>query len=96
MAINSTPAEPSPHLPSNTIDEDKDIVAYNDTLARLQALQARWAYKDIEEDALVKDALQACQRSRYESPSQITMMNPHSGGHDLLVCSYFQFWVLCM
>ena len=63
-AIDSTPVQPSPHLPSHAIDEDDDTVAYNDKVARLQALQARWAYEDTEEEALVEDALQARQKSR--------------------------------
>ena len=66
MAIDSTPVQLSPHLSSHAIDEDDDTMAYNDKVAKLQALQARWAYKDTEEEALVEDALQARQKSRYK------------------------------
>ncbi len=58
MAINSAPVQLSSHIPSNDIEEnDDDTVAYNDKVARLQALQVRWAYENIEEEALVENVL---------------------------------------
>lgn len=68
IATNFAPANPSPQpagLPSNPIDGTPNLADhYNDKVARLRALHARWAYEDTEKEALVEEALQARQRNR--------------------------------
>lgn len=65
-AIDSNPIQLFPHFSNNAIDKYNDIMTYNDKMVRLQGLQVRYTYKDTEEEALVKDALQICQKSWYK------------------------------
>ena len=43
---------------------DDSTTTFDDKLARVTALHARWNYEDTEEEALEGDALQTWQRSR--------------------------------
>lgn len=69
--INSTSVQSFLHLFNNPIDVsdnlvDDGIITYNNKVVRLFTLYTRWADKNIEEETLVRDALQTCQQSRYK------------------------------
>ena len=98
QSINETPTL-SPHSTSiSSADTTADITAdttadttYNDKLARVQTLHARWEYEDNEKEALEGDALQARQRSRCKEFGLIVFgYTLHEGQIDAIHTLYYE------
>lgn len=45
---------------------NKTVITYNNKMAKLGALYIRWAYKNIEKETLIKEALHVRQCNRYK------------------------------
>lgn len=89
-SINGTPL-PSPHSISASASTAAATTTYNDKLARVQALHARWEYDDNEEEALEGDTLQARQRSRCNELGSIVFGFPlHEGQIEAMYTLFYE------